>query len=384
MNRQDVPAEPAALSRRGFLRAAGLGALSLGPFGAGCSRPPEPTGSEFRGRTLTVFVYSGLDKLFQEHFAAAFEAKTGATVVLDAGWWDSIGKLKASPPGQPAYDLVLTDATQGYPAIKSGMFRQIDFDKVPNHRELAPVALDSWVVKERYGVTFHESAMTLVWDRRQLGFEPTGWGDLLRDELKGKLSLYDSFYMSLYTFACMKAAADGKPGTAHKLVAEDLGGVLDFAKRERDRVRFWWPTGTKMTQDLLQGNFAAGNAHSVSVLRTVKEKSEVVGFVTPEADRAYVQLMWVIPADTPNAELAEVAIDFLLSTDVQEAVARRGAGTSHAAAAREVAAADANWAKTYPHTEDQFRAMRYFPYETYFKDWDHIKKTWEQEVLRKS
>src|SRR5262249_14869481 len=155
-----------------------------------------------------------------------------------------------------------------------------------------------------------------------------------------------------YTFACMKAAA-GKPGTAYQMMGEDLGGVLDFAKHERDRVRFWWPTGTKMTQDLLQGNFAAGNAHSVSVLRMAKEKPKVVGFVTPETDRAFVQLMWVIPADTPNAELAELAIDFLLSRDAQIAVARRGAGTSHVAAAKAVAAEDANWAKTYPHTDEQ-------------------------------
>jgi spermidine/putrescine-binding protein len=322
--------------------------------------------------------------MFQECFATPFEAKTGATVLLDAGWWDSIGKLKASPKGQPAYDLVLTDATQGYPAIKSGMFRQIDFDKVPNHRELAPVALDNWVAKDRYGVTFHESAMTLVWDRRQVADELKGWGELMRDDMKGKLSLYDSFYMSLYTFACMKAATDGKPGTATQMAGDDLGGVLDFAKRERDRVRFWWPTGTKMTQDLLQGNFAAGNAHSVSVLRTAKEKPDVVGFAAPEVDRAFVQLMWVIPADTPNAELAELAIDFLMSREAQTAVARRGAGTSHVAAAQAVAADDPSWARTYPHTDEQFRAMRYFPYDAYFKDWDHIKRTWEQEILRKT
>jgi spermidine/putrescine-binding protein len=383
MNRHDATRRAPTPTRRTFLRSAGAAAVGLGSL-AGCTRPPQQSGGDFRGRTLTVFVYSGLDKIFQEHFATPFEARTGATVVLDAGWWDSIGKLKASPKGEPAYDLVLTDATQGYPAIKSGMFRQIDVDRVPNHRELAPSALDNWVVKGRYGVTFHESAMTLVWDRRQLGFEPTGWGDLMRDDLRGKLSLYDSFYFSLYTLACMKAAADGKPGTASELITADVGGVLDFAKRESGRVRFWWPTGTKMLQDLLQGNFAAGNAHSVTVLPTVKEKADVVGFVTPEADRAYVQLMWVIPADTPNAELAEAAIDFLLSKDVQAAVARRGAGTSHVAAAREVAAEDANWAKTYPHTDEQFRAMRYYPYDAYFKDWDHIKKTWEQEVLRKS
>ena len=181
-------------------------------------------GCRGRQRSLTVFVYSGLDKIFQKHFAEPFEAKTGVKVVLDAGWWDAIGKLKASPKGEPAYDLVLTDATQGYPAIKSGMFRQLDFDRIPNHKALAPVALDNWVAKDRYGVTFHESAMTLVWDRRQLGFEPTSWGDLLRPELCGKLSFYDSFYFSLFTFACMKAAADGKPGTAHQTLNDDIGG----------------------------------------------------------------------------------------------------------------------------------------------------------------
>ncbi len=368
--------------RRSFLRAAG--AAAVGGLFAGCSKPTGAVGTDFRGRTLTVFVYSGLDKLFQEHFVGPFEAKTGAQVVLDAGWWDSIGKLKASPKGQPAYDLVLTDATQGYPAIKSGMFRQIDFDKVPNHTALAPVALDNWVAKERYGVTFHESAMTCVWDRRQVKAEPTGWGELLRDDFRGKLALYDSFYMSLYTFACMKVASEGRPGTASRAIADDIGGMLDFAKRERDRVRVWWPTCTKMVQDLLQGTFAAGNAHSVSVLRTVKDKPDVVGFTTPDADRAFVQLMWVIPADTPNADLAEVAINELLSKDVQAAVARRGAGTSHADAAKEVAAADPDWAKTYPHTDEQFRALQYYPYESYFKDWERIKKTWEQEVLRKS
>jgi spermidine/putrescine-binding protein len=226
--------------------------------------------------------------------------------------------------------------------------------------------------------------MTLVWDRRQLGFEPAGWGDLMREDLRGKLSLYDSFYFSLYTFACMQAAAEGKPGTAHRAVTEGLGGVLDFAKRERSRLRFWWPTGTKMIQDLLQGEFAAGNGHSMTMLGVGREKPDVTGFVTPEADRAYVQLMWVVPTDTPVAELAEAAIDFLLTKDVQLAMARRGMGTSHVEAARAAAAGDPAWAKTYPATAEQFQALRYFPYEAYFKDWTGIAKVWEQEVLRKA
>lgn len=356
------------MSRRDFLVASGTA------LAGGCGR---------RQRSLRVFVYAGLDQLFQEHFAEPFEAKTGVRVVLDAGWWDAIGKLKASPRGKPVYDLVLTDATQGYPAIKSGMFRQLDFEKIPNHRALAPVVLDNWVAKEHYGVTFHESAMTLVWDRRQLASEPAHWGDLLRPELNGKLSFYESFYFSLFTFACMKAAVEGKSGSAYQTLSENLGTVLDYARGERGRVCFWWPTGTKMLQDLLQGNFAAGNGHSVTMLQSAKERPDVLGFMTPEADRVYAQLLWVVPVDTPNADLAESAIDFLLSREVQIALARRGAGTSHREAARVVAGEDPAWARSYPSTDEQFRSLKFYPYDAYFKDWDGIRKVWEEEVLRK-
>lgn len=366
------------LSRRQFVRSAAAGAVGLA---AGCGRT-APSGG-FHGQTLTMFVYSGLDSIFQQHFVEVFEAVTGARVVIDAGWWDAIAKLKESHDA-PVYDLVLTDATQGYPAIKGGLFRQLDFEKIPNHRDLAPAALDNWVARERYGVTFHESAMTLVWDRRQVRTELSGWGDLLREDLSGKLSLYDAFYFSLYTFACMKVAAAGKPGTAAQAIADDLGGVLDFAKRESRRLRFWWPNGEQMLRDLVGGNFAAGNAHSVTMLKSAGERPEAIGFTTPDPDRAYVQLMWVVPANTPNATLAEIAINILLRKDVQADIARRGMGTSHVGAANEVAQENTLWARTYPHKEDQFRTMRYFPYDAYFKDWDHIAHVWEREVLRKT
>ncbi len=369
MNHRPLATESTPLTRRAFLGTLGAGALA-----AGCRR---------RQPSITVFVYAGLDQMFQEHFADPFESKTGVKVILDAGWWDAIGKLKVSPRGKPVYDLVLTDATQGYPAIRSGMFRQLDFNRIPNLKSLAPVVLDNLVAKERYGVTFHESAMTLVWDRRQLARDPAGWGDLLRPELNGKLAFYDSFYFSLYTFACMKVAADSRPGGAHRLLTEDLGSVLDFAKRNRDRVRIWWPTGGKMLQDLLSGNFAAGNGHSVTMLQSAREKPDVLGFAVPKADRVYAQLMWVVPVDSPRAEIAESAIDFLLGTEVQLALARRGAGTANVEAARRAAAEDAQWAAAYPATEDQFRTLQYYPYDAYFRDWDGIRKVWEEEILRK-
>jgi putative spermidine/putrescine transport system substrate-binding protein len=100
---------------------AGTAALSAG----------SPQAGKTGNRTLRVFIYSGAwEKTFHESFVPGFQAKTGATVIPDPGWWDSIPKLKASPPGDPAFDLVLTDATQGYPAIREGLFQKIDLDRI--------------------------------------------------------------------------------------------------------------------------------------------------------------------------------------------------------------------------------------------------------------
>jgi spermidine/putrescine-binding protein len=362
----------APLTRRGFLGAAGAGLAAA----VGCS-------SGTPGQQLRVFVYSGAwEKSFREAFVPRFEAKTGATVVVDPGWWDSIPKLKASPPGQPAFDLVLTDPTQGYPAIEEGVFQKLDLSRIPNTANLSRSVLDTWVYKDGYGVTFPESAMTLAYNKELIDFEPRNWGDLLKDSVNGKLGLYNSFYMSLYTFACMKVSQAGNPGTAHAEVSDNLKGVLDFAKAHRDRVKFWWPTSTDMVLNLTQTNCAIGNMHATEILQALRQKKEL-GAVVPVEDRAFVQFMWVIPEGTKVKALAEDAIDLLLSEEVQTDFARNGSATAVLSVAKKVAEEDAVWKQIFPSTEEQLKAVRYYPYEAYFKDWDGIVAAWDREVLRK-
>ena len=71
---------------------------------------------------------------------------------------------------------------------------------VPNHKNLTPSALDNWVFRDRLAIPFPDSVMTLAYRKDLLKTAPTGWDDLLRDDLKGRIALYNSFYMSLYTF----------------------------------------------------------------------------------------------------------------------------------------------------------------------------------------
>lgn len=385
--------EPYKLSRRGFLGWAGVAGASLGLSALGCGsegKGPDADAAtseggkqNFSGQTLRVFIYSGAwEKFFREKFVPKFQKKTGATVIPDPGWWDSIPKLKASPPGEPAFDLVLTDATQGYPAIKEGLFQTIDMSRITNKEKLAPSVLENWVYKEGYGITFPESVMTLAYNKETSPFVPTSWGDLLREEVNGQLGLYNSFYMSLYTFACMKVASEGKAGTAHQEVTNNLSGVIDFAKQHRDRVKYWWPTSTDMALNLAQKHCVMGNMHGPDMLVVMKEKKELAA-VVPDPDRAFVLLMWVIPVGTKQKALAEEAINFLLSEELQRDFTANGSMTPILSVAKDAAENEENWGKIYPSTEEQIKAIQYYPYDAYFKDWDEIVAAWDREILRK-
>lgn len=373
------------INRRTFLAGTTLAAGGLMTLG-GCDQSPSGAQSKkpYAGRTLRVFVYSGSwEQGFRQHFVPLFEEKTGAKVVVDPGWWDSIPKLKASPPGQPAFDLVLTDATQGYPAIREGLFQQLDLSKISNQKNLVPSALDNWVVKERYGITFPDSPMTLGFNKELVREPPNTWGELLKDEFAGKIGLYNSFYMSLYTFACIKAASENAYGTAAKQVSENLQGVIDFAKAHRDRVKLWWPTSTDMAQNLAQKNCALGNMHGGDMTVALRSSPEL-GAIVPDKDRGYVLLMWVIPAGTKETELAHEAINLLLSEEVQTGFARAGSATAVPAVATKIAAEDKVWAGIFPHTQEQLAGVQYYPYDTYAKHWDELVKVWDREILRKS
>ncbi len=368
-------------TRRQFLHTAA--GLAAGGLAFGCGRQERGTSGPFAGQELRVFVYAGgHEKQMREVFVPRFEAATGARAVLDPGWWDAIPKLKASPADRPPYDLLVTDATQGFPAAREGLFRQLDLDNIPNHKNLTASVRDNWVFKDRYGVTYPDAVMTLAYHKRLVRETPASWGDLLREDLRGRIGLYRSFFMSLYTFACMRAAAEGKPGTAHDAVRDDLAGVLRFARENRDRIKFWWPTSTDMILGLTGRDCAAGNMHSPEYLNALRQEPDL-GAVVPEADRAFVQVFWAVPSGSRRPELAERAIDLLMSEEVQAEFARRGSATAVLAAARTVAAEDPYWKSLYPHTEEQFRGLQYYPYDVYAEHWDAIEQEWTREVLRR-
>jgi putative spermidine/putrescine transport system substrate-binding protein len=374
------------MTRRNFLKtSAALGAgVAFGGLLDGIYPQKAMAAKRHEGETLSVFTYAGsTGEMVQNYMKPRFEKETGAKMVIDLGWWDSIPKLKASPPGHPAFDLIMTDATQGYPAIKEGLFQKINMKNVPNVRNFTPEVLNNWVFNEDWGVTWPDTAQTGVYNKQFVKTPPGRWSDLLKKEFDHKLGMYNSFYMSLFTFACMKVDKEGEAGTAREEVAKNLEGVLQFAKEQKTRVNYWWPTSTDMAFNLLQGTVWAGNIHSSDIYGSVKE-GKPVGVFVPDRDRAHVAALWVVPKETKKKELAEAAINIFCSEEFQFLYASRGGfPTAIPTVAQRVAKQDPVWALINPHTKTHFRNIGYYPYDVYFRNWDYIVNFWDKQILRK-
>ncbi|MDQ4132596.1 MAG: extracellular solute-binding protein [Actinomycetota bacterium] len=389
---------PNHLTRRAFLRRGGHAALGLAALSAlgACAEAEngeagpttgDPRGAaepvaRFPGQSITMLVYSGItERLYKDNFVPQFEAATGAKVTIDAAWTEGIARLQASPADNPAFDVVLTDPTQGLPAIQSGLFQQIDTDKIPNAKQFAPQLLDTSVWRDGWGLPFHSSAMTLATNTSARPQPYQSWAELLDSPPPQGVMLYNLPYMSVYTFAAMKAEKEGKVGQAASMLGDDPQGVMDFAVANRGLVKYFWPSTTDGVNALVNGEVAAGNMHGNGLLAPIRAGKPVAG-VLPGGDVAYAQVFQAVPRGVRNLDLSIAAINHVASAEFQQALASSG---EYSAAIPEIAQAQAAkdpvWAQAFPSREEEFAELRYYPYEALADP--QIAARWDREVLRK-
>jgi spermidine/putrescine-binding protein len=327
--------------------------LLLPPLATGCaSRPRRPV--------LNVFTWAGpWSQAFERSLKPLFEKETGAAVLFDNGWGEEIPKLLIAPPDQPPYDVMIVAPFQVYPLIRRGHFARLDFGKIPNLRAFAPEALDNWIAREQWGLTWPD-AMHLGVFRTDLARRPERW----RDILEAGPGLYRASYMSLYTFAAMRW-----PGRAAEAIEEDFEGVFQYAREQRRKVRHWWSTSPDMAFHLLQGNVTCGNIHSVDVFPLFAASRPVDVLLTP--DRAHFQAIWLVPKGTRYKALAHEFLNQFAGLEFQRAYAAAGFPTPVAAAAP----ADPLWRRLYSGT------ARYYPYDAYVRRWNAMTERWNKEVL---
>ena len=372
------------ITRRDFIRkstVASAGVVAAGQLGIWGA--DVQAAQDFKGEKLRIFTYAGAwGDQFTKNFAPLFKELTGADLIVELGWWDSIPKLKASPPGNPAFDLIMTDATQGYPAIREGLFQKVDMGNIPNAGKFAPEVMSNWVVEESWGVTWPDAAQTGVFNTEDVEAAPQRWSQLLDREVRRQardvqLVLLLPVHLRLH---------DGGPGRERGYRA----GRLQQRPRQGARVREVAARPRELLVAVLVRHGPEPGAeerdhrqHPQRGCLTPVREGEPIGVFVPEKDRASFQALWLVSRDTKKNDLAEKAIDIFCSERFQEIYASDGGfPTAIPSVAATVGAKDALWAQINPYKPEHFQNVGYYPYDAYFSQWDHIVEVWDKEVLR--
>lgn len=369
------------IKRRTVLKGAAAGAMALG-FPA-VVRGAKP----YDGKILSVFSYAGpFEQTIKDHMIKPFEEKTGARVKLDVGWWDMLPRLKASPPGQPVYDVVITDPTQGFPSIREGLFQKYDPANIPNAKKTYHRLQENWIQKEGWGVNYGATYMTLAVNTEMISDAPQHWHDVTRPDIAGELSMYDAWYMSLFSFAQIKAGLEGRPGEGRAELEKSLDDVLAFCKENRDLVRVWWSSSGDFIAKLLQKEVSVGICHSAIAFRAEAEGKPIKSII-PSEGTAAVHLFWMIPDGAKEKRLAEEWIDYWYSPEFQlQWGIHAKMPVVNLEAAAKAGEMDAFYKRFLPTTKEQWDAIVYYPYDIYHAgdNFNKISDFWDREVLRKS
>lgn len=142
-----------------------------------------PAANAATSKKIVLLSYGGpWDQLTQKYVADPFTKETGIPVIIRPGSDRLIGSLLVQKDN-PQYDLALI----GYDAYvllkEKGVLDTIDYNKIPNAKNLYPMAKDS------QGVATSITGVTLVYNTEKIHTPPSSWLDLGKSSYSGHVAI---------------------------------------------------------------------------------------------------------------------------------------------------------------------------------------------------
>jgi putative spermidine/putrescine transport system substrate-binding protein len=123
-----------------------------------------------------------------EAIASVFTKATGMPVeFITGGTLDRLTKAKVNKD-HPESDITITTSHVAYLYLADGLFEKLDMSKIPNAKDLFPVAIRSPYHIGLYSYVYTPAFRT---DLMPAGYDIKSWRDLWAPEMKGKLGLPD-------------------------------------------------------------------------------------------------------------------------------------------------------------------------------------------------
>ncbi|WP_342364194.1 ABC transporter substrate-binding protein [Terrarubrum flagellatum] len=141
-------------------------------------------------KTLIVPTLGGVwEQYWRTTVAPEFTKQTGAAVQLDVGNGRAWGaNLRAAGAAKPPYSIVMTNEVFASGLRKEGFFEKLDLTKLPNYKDLYPLASKT----DGYGAIAAVSPIGIGYRTDLVKTPPKSWKDLWSNpEFKGKIGLYN-------------------------------------------------------------------------------------------------------------------------------------------------------------------------------------------------
>jgi putative spermidine/putrescine transport system substrate-binding protein len=263
---------------------------------------------------LVVAGYGGsFEKGMKETVIPAFEEKFNTKVTYVTGSSvDTLSKLQAQKD-KPQIDVAIVDDGPQAMAKGFGLLAELEESKVPNLTDVYDVAK----FDDKIGVGIGIVATGLAYNTevfKQNGWEPpTSWNDLARPEFKGKLvlpSMANTYGVHMLVMAAKANGGDEKniePGFAK--MKEIAANAVTFDKT------------ADVSNFFLQGETVA-SAWGSGRVYTLKAKDFPIEFVYPKEGTVALVATGNVVKNAPNGDLAQEFINFLLSDEAQQTVAK--------------------------------------------------------------
>ncbi len=257
---------------------------------------------------LSMFSWS--DYVTQE-VLDKFQQEYGVKVVIDNYDTNEALFAKFQAGGNPGYDLVVPSDYMVEKMIAAGMLDKIDFNNVPNVKNLDPAHYKLYFDPTgEYSVAYFWGTTGLAYDSAALGRDITSWKDIFEpaDDIKGKIGMIDDERETL------GAALRYKGHSANSADAAQVDEAKALLLAQKPDVKGYYSSMDSRT-NLVSGDVLVAMMFTGDAIAAQKDKPSIK-YIIPEGVTTIWQDNLAIPKDAKNKYTAEIFINFLLRPDI--------------------------------------------------------------------
>ena len=321
-----------ALSRRGFLAAAG--ATGAAAALAGCGTGGSTSGGDASagggegGDDKTIVwanwtLYLDYDEESKTYPSlVAFEEESGYTVEYREDIEDNVqfnGKVAPQlDNGQDiGYDLVTPTDWLVAEWIRKGYAAEITAANVPNKTNILPTLAEvEFDPGRKYSLTWQSGFAGLVWNKEKVPNGLKTIDDLWDPALKGKVVVLSEMRDTIGLIMMSQGVDIDGPFTNDQFMA-----ALDVLQQQVDSGQVSQVKGNSYKEDLINGQAYAAIGWSGDIFQINAEEGDQWGFALPETGGTLWSDNLLIPSTATNKAGAEALMDYYYRPDVAALVA---------------------------------------------------------------